>query len=95
MLVNVLGGEAEFFVEDLVRSGETEALETPDSAVFANETFERARQAGCHTETFDTLRQHLVLIFLILLTEETFTRYADYLQADTFCAEQFSTGKEG
>ena len=33
LLVNILSGEAEFFVEHLVRSRETEALESPNSTV--------------------------------------------------------------
>ena len=43
LVVDVLSGEAEFLVEDLVRGGETEGVETPDSTVFAHEGFESAR----------------------------------------------------
>ena len=43
LVVDVLGGEAEFLVEDLVRSGETKGVETPDSAIFAHEGFQCAR----------------------------------------------------
>ena len=38
LVVDVLGGEAEFLVEDLVRSGEAEAFEAPDSAIVANKS---------------------------------------------------------
>ena len=79
LVVDVLGGEAEFLVEDLVRSGETEALKTPDSAILADEAFECARQTCGHTETLDAFRENFVLVFLGLLAEEPFGRYAYYL----------------
>ena len=95
LVIDVLGGEAEFFVEDLVRSGETEGVESPDGTVFAHEGFECARQAGCHTEAFDAFRQDGVLVVFRLLAKETFGRYADDLQTDTLCAKQFGTGEQG
>ena len=92
MLVDVLGGEAEFFVKDFVRRREAEGVESPDGTVFSDESFECARQSGGHTETLDALREDGVLVFLGLLTEASFGRNADDLQADAIFAEQFSTG---
>ena len=43
LVIDVLGGEAKFLVEDLVRGGETERVETPDSTVLAHEGFQCAR----------------------------------------------------
>ena len=37
LLIHILGGEAEFLVKDLVRRGETEAVEAPYSTVLADE----------------------------------------------------------
>ena len=93
LLVDVLGGEAEFLVEDLVRSGKAEGVKTPNGAILAYKTFKRTTQTSCHTETLDTFRQHFVLISLVLLAEESFGRYADNLQTDTFCAEEFCPGE--
>ena len=88
MLIDILGGEAEFLVEDFVGCGETEGIETPDGAVLTYETFEGAGQAGGHTETLNAFRKDSVLVFFGLLTEETFGRHADNLEADTLFTEE-------
>ena len=87
LVIDVLGGEAEFLVEDFVRSREADGVETPYSAVFAYKAFQRARQTCGHTETLDTLREDGVLVFFGLLAEETFGWHADNLQTDTLCAQ--------
>ena len=95
LLIDVLGGEAEFLVEDFVGSGEAEGVETPDGTILADQTFEGARQTCGHAETLNPFREDGVLVLLRLLAEEPFGRYADDLQADAFCAEEFCAGKEG
>ena len=48
LLVDILASEAEFLVEHLVRSGETEALQTPYGTVGTYQSF---KEAGCSADT--------------------------------------------
>ena len=72
LIVYILSGEAELFVEDFVWSREAEALETEHLAVAAYESLKVHRKAGCEAEDPGTVRKNALLIFLALAAEETF-----------------------
>ena len=73
MCVNVFCSVAEFLIEHLVRSRETEAFESPDSAFcFWHKTEEVYRQTCGETELLHALWENALLVLLRLLTEETF-----------------------
>ena len=63
LVVDILGSEAQFLVEYLVRSGEAEAAETPYlTFVTWNEAFEVNWQTSCETELLHACRENLCLI---------------------------------
>ena len=71
LLVNILTGEAELLVEHLVRSRETEALETPYGTIGTYQTLEVYRQTCGETELLNASRQNALLILLRLAAEQT------------------------
>lgn len=65
LCVNVLCGIAELLVEDLVRSGESEGLETPDGALSLRDEAEKVYRQTCgQTELFDSGREDRLLVLL-------------------------------
>ena len=71
LIVHILASEAELLVEHLVRSRETEALETPNSTIGTYQTFKVYRQTSGETELLLTSGQNALLILLRLAAEQT------------------------
>ena len=72
LCIYVFCGVAEFLVEHLVRSGETEGLKTPDAAFCLwHETEEVHWQTCGETELLHALWENALLVLLGLLTEES------------------------
>ena len=71
LLIYILTSVAKFLVEHLVRSRETEALETPDATICTYKSFESNRQSGCHTELLLACWQNALLILLRLAAEKS------------------------
>jgi hypothetical protein len=95
LLVNILSGETEFLVEHLVRSRETEALESPNSTVGTYKTFEVDRQTCGQTELLLASGEHALLILLALAAEQALRRNAYDACLDTIGSQQLSTSLEG
>ena len=95
LLIDVLTGEAELFVEHLVRSRETEALETPNGPVCTYQAFEVDGQTSGETELLLACRQHALLILLRLAAEQSLGRNADHAGLDAIGSQQLGTCLEG
>ena len=70
LVVNVLSSESELLVKHLVRSRESEALETEYLTVCAYKTFKVYRKTCSKTEDLCTARKDLLLVLLWLAAEE-------------------------
>ena len=77
LLVDVLGGEAQFFVEHFVGCTEAEAVESPDAAVGSDESFEVHGQSGGESELLHACGENGLLVILGLGAEQPFGGYAD------------------
>ena len=69
LLIDVLASEAKLLVKHLVRSRESEALETPDGAVGTYQAFEVDGQTGGETELLRASGQDSLLVLLRLAAE--------------------------
>ena len=94
MLINILTGKAELFVEYLIGCGESKAFQAIDATIAPDESLEGDGQTCRETEDLGVFGQYALLILLALTAEEPLGGSAHNAHTQAVLAQKLCTGNE-